>query len=177
MYPAYHHIYQTIILDQSGEKMYSTQSVMEILEEACMVNRSSYSGRIKAVRHALHYHKKTPLMINPQEFIYAIPTMSPKHYDCIWLFCLHIDTFSSAEGKTYVHFKNGNTLEVNCSKRVLTTQRERAAATMNHFTHLPVISVKIDSNRMGGGNEGGLSHPIIPPREIDNDFDQNEPLV
>ncbi|WP_064093117.1 competence protein ComK [Rossellomorea aquimaris] len=174
IFPANHEVYQTTILDQSGKEFFSTKSRIKILEEACFINRSSYDGRIKAVRHELNYHRKTPLMISPHDYIYAIPTMSPTHYDCIWLFHLHIDSVSSKQGKTYVQFKNGSTLEVNCSEKVLNRQRERAAATMNHFAPLPLISVKIDSNRMGGGNEGGMSLPPMDPGFIEKDLDNND---
>jgi competence protein ComK len=135
--PAYDGIHRSIIYDYSGRKTFSKKSIMEILDESCMAYRSTYDGRIKAVRHATKYLRKTPLMICPQEFIYCIPTMAPTHYDCIWLFCQHIESSSTSEGKTYIQFTNGEQLEINCSEKVITKQRERAAATMNHFASFP----------------------------------------
>ncbi|MGM0854958.1 MAG: competence protein ComK [Bacillota bacterium] len=135
--PAYDGIHQSVMYDYSGRKTFSEKSVMEILEDSCMVYRSTYDGRIKAVRHATKYLRKTPLMVCPQEFIYAIPTIAPTDYDCIWLFCQHIESTVTSEGKTYIQFTNGEQLEINCSEKVITKQRERAAATMNHFVSFP----------------------------------------
>jgi competence protein ComK len=141
--PAYHEVYKTIILDQSGEKRYSTKSIREILEENCIANGASYDGRIQSVRKALGYDKKTPLMISQQDYIFACPTISPDHYDCIWLFYRHIETFSMLEGKPYVHFKDGNKLEVNCSLDTLKRQRDRTANTMFYFSQPPFLSISI----------------------------------
>ncbi|BCB05803.1 competence protein ComK [Bacillus sp. KH172YL63] len=138
--PAYDGIHQSIVYDYSGRKWYSKRSVMDILDSSCMIYRSTYDGRIKAVRHAFDYFRKTPLMLCPQQFIYAIPTVAPTQYDCIWLFCQHIESSSSSEDKTYVHFTNGERMEINCSQKVFTKQRERAAAAMNHFSTIPNLS-------------------------------------
>ncbi|WP_179884870.1 competence protein ComK [Bacillus sp. AFS015802] len=138
--PAYDGIHQCRVHDFGGMKTLSTKSTKEILDESCMAYRSTYDGRIKAVRHAFDYLRKTPLMICPQQYIYAIPTMAPTDYDCIWLFCQHIESTSTREGKTYVHFTNGEKLEINCSESVIKRQRERAAVTMTHFSTIPTIS-------------------------------------
>lgn len=138
--PAYDGVQQSVIHDFDRRKTYSEKSSMEILNESCMAYRSTYDGRIKAVRHAFDYLRKTPLMICPQQYIYAIPTMAPTDYDCMWLFCQHIESTSTREGKTYVHFTNGEQLEINCSESVITRQRERAAITMTHFSTIPTIS-------------------------------------
>ncbi|KPL59401.1 hypothetical protein AM506_10560 [Rossellomorea vietnamensis] len=150
--PAYDGVHQSVVHDFDRRKTYSEKSSMEILDESCMVYRSTYDGRIKAVRHAFDYLRKTPLMICPQQYIYAIPTMAPTDYDCMWLFCQHIESTSTREGKTYVHFTNGEELEINCSESVITKQRERAAVTMTHFSTIPTIS---SMNR----NETGLYLP------------------
>jgi competence protein ComK len=149
LYPAYHERYRTTILDRSGEKIFSEKSIMELLDEACMLNGASYDGRVKAVRHVFPYFKKTPLMISKEPCIFAFPTMSPQHYECTWLFCMHIEDFTHSHDKTYVHFKNGCALEVDCSIKVLHTQRERAAAAMNHFVPIPLISLKVDNRGEG----------------------------
>jgi competence protein ComK len=133
LFPAYHHVYQTIIVDLSGKKIWSKKAAKEIINEACLDDGASYEGKIKAVRHALPYHRKTPLIINKDQHIYAFPTMSPNKYDCIWLFDLHILEISQTQDKTYITFINGSKLAVNCSIKVLNRQRERTAVTMNHF--------------------------------------------
>ncbi|MCA1061442.1 competence protein ComK [Rossellomorea aquimaris] len=138
--PAYDGIHQTVVHDFGRTKTSSKKSAMDILDESCLTYRSTYDGRIKAVRHAFRYPRKTPLMICPQQYIYAIPTKAPTDYDCIWLFCQHIESTSTSEGKTYVHFTNGEKLAINCSESVIMKQRERAAVTMTHFSTIPTIS-------------------------------------
>ncbi|MCA1055239.1 competence protein ComK [Rossellomorea aquimaris] len=141
VYPAYHERYQSVILNQTGKHVFSERSIMELMNEACMRNGASYDGRVKAVKHVLPYFRKTPVMISKEPYILAFPTVSPRNYECTWLFCTHIENFSHSNGKTYVHFKNGSMLEVSCSVRVLRTQLERAFATLNYF-----VSVHEDSN-------------------------------
>lgn len=138
--PSYDGIHQSIVHDFCGMETPRKKSAKEILDESCLAYRSTYDGRIQAVRHALDYPRKTPLMICPQQFIYAIPTKAPTDYDCMWLFCQHIDSTSTIEGKTYVHFTNGEKLAINCSENVITRQRERAAVTMTHFSTIPTLS-------------------------------------
>ncbi len=127
--PAYDGKNQTIIFDQSGNQVSYPHSKLKILDDACLVRASSYDGRIKAVRKALHYFNKTPLMICPQDSIYALPTISPQDYNCIWLFHHHIQEFFKEENKTYVSFKNGDRLLVNNSIYSLHKQWERTANT------------------------------------------------
>ncbi|MFL8939025.1 competence protein ComK [Rossellomorea oryzaecorticis] len=137
MYPAYHEVYQTILLDLSGKEIFSEKPMLRLIKEACMSNGASYDGKIKAVRHALRYHRKTPLMISKEQNIYAFPTMSPEHYDCIWLFHLHIKEFTSSGNTTLIHFKNGFSFEIKSSIDVLNKQRERSATLMNYFADFP----------------------------------------
>ncbi|MGM0865230.1 MAG: competence protein ComK [Bacillota bacterium] len=165
--PAYDGIHRSIIYDFSGRKTFSEKFVMEILDDSCLAYRSTYDGRIKAVRHATKYLRKTPLMICPQEFIYAIPTMAPTDYDCIWLFCQHIESTATSEGKTYIQFMNGEELEINCSEKVITKQRERAAATMNHFASFPSRSaMKRTESKL---YFPGLHPGILDSADITND--------
>lgn len=134
IYPAYHERYQSVILNQTGDHVFSKRSVKDLLDDVCMRNGASYDGRVKAVKHVLPYFRKTPVIISEDPYILAFPTMSPQHYECTWLFCSHIENFTHSNGKTFVHFKNGSMLEVSCSVRVLRTQMERASATLTYFS-------------------------------------------
>jgi competence protein ComK len=134
IYPAYHDRYQSVILNQTGDHVFSKKSVKDLLDDVCMRNGASYDGRVKAVKHVLPYFRKTPVIISEDPYILAFPTMSPQHYECTWLFCSHIENFSHTNGRTYVTFKNGSMLEVSCSVKVLRTQMERASATLTYFS-------------------------------------------
>jgi competence protein ComK len=166
VYPAYHEKYRSIILNRSGETIYSERSIKELIDEACMIGGASYDGRVKAVRHVFPYHKKTPLMVSEKPSIFAYPTMSPKHYKCIWLFCSHIEDFSRIKGKTFVHFKNGCMLEVACSVKVLRTQMERAAATMNHFAATPAVSLVIEKRKDEEDSADQKIHSSLLPVQL-----------
>ncbi|WP_243297784.1 competence protein ComK [Bacillus litorisediminis] len=137
--PAYDGMNQTIILDQHGNSNSNPQSKLKILDDACLVRACSYDGRIKAVRTALDYPNKTPLMICPQDSIYAFSTKSPQDYDCIWLFHHHIKAFFIEGNTPYVLFKNGYRLQVNCSIYSLHKQWERTANVITYFSSSKVI--------------------------------------
>jgi competence protein ComK len=155
VYPAYHERYQSVILNQTGEHIFSKRPVMDLLDDVCMRNGASYDGRVKAVKHVLPYFRKTPVIISEDPYILAFPTMSPQHYECTWLFCSHIENFSHTNGKTYVTFKNGSMLEVSCSVKVLRTQMERASATLNYFAS------GLDLPPAAGNPEESMSTPSV----------------
>jgi competence protein ComK len=159
MYPAFHETYQTVLLDFSGKEIFSEKPMLNIIKEACMENGSSYDGRIKAVRHVLPYHRKTPLMISREQNIYAFPTMSPEHYECIWLFHLHIQEFTAMNHKTLIHFKNGCSLKVDSSLEVLTKQRERSATLMTCFEEYPPSHF----NTLNTSQPKGRTFKFTPP--------------
>ncbi|MET3696994.1 competence protein ComK [Bacillus oleivorans] len=132
--PANDGMNQTIILDLFGNRFSHPHSKLKILDDACLVRACSYDGRIKAVRTALHYFNKTPLMICPQDSIFAMPTKSPHDYDCIWLFHHHIKAFFIEVSTPCVLFKNGYRLKVDCSIYSLHKQWERTANVTTYFS-------------------------------------------
>ncbi|OAT80892.1 hypothetical protein A6P54_12860 [Bacillus sp. MKU004] len=153
--PVYHELYQSILLDSSGEKIYSEKTTMELINEACMEDGASYDGKISAVRHALPYLRKTPLIINKEQQIYAFPTMSPTKFECIWLFHIHIKNFTSSQNHTIIKFLNDTTIKINCSLKVLTRQRERAAVMTSYFTASPIIPPRGFSTILYSNGRGG----------------------
>lgn len=132
--PCYDGIHKSKVVECTGEVIYSKMTVMEVLEESCIVYGSDYNGRIRAARRIFSYDKKTPLLVSQLDYIMAVPTESPDNDECIWLFSKHIDSTSTSRGQTFVHFTNGSKIEVNCSYEVLHKQLERGAATMTYFT-------------------------------------------
>src|SRR5690606_41148798 len=46
---------------------YSRDSVLTLIDQACMMFASTYEGRVKATRHNLKQHKKTTLLISRSE--------------------------------------------------------------------------------------------------------------
>jgi competence protein ComK len=170
MYPVYHSVYQTILLDSNRGKIFSEKTIMELISEACMEDGASYDGKIQAVRHALPYLRKTPLIINKEQQIYAFPTMSPTKFDCIWLFHLHIKKFTSFQEYTIITFINGTTLKINCSIKVLMRQRERAAVTMSYFAASPNVPAReLSSTSYPIGNGGHILQQVQATFDHENE--------
>ncbi|OCA88905.1 competence protein ComK [Pseudobacillus wudalianchiensis] len=128
----HHPDYNTIIYDRKGI-YYSKKTVKKILEEACLQRFCTYDGRIKSMRKRTRYFKKTPLLICPDEDIYAFPTMSPAKHGCGWFFANLVRTFKMKKGQLIVTFVNGLQLPVDCSLKVFKQQLERTATCMNYY--------------------------------------------
>lgn len=128
----YHPEFNTRIYDVEGI-FYTTQTIKQLLEEACEKRFADYNGRINAVRKAFPYYQKTPLIICLNEMLYAIPTISPKDYNCKWIFPDHIKDYIKKSGRQYVVFKNGLRMMINCSEKTILHQQERARNCLVHF--------------------------------------------
>jgi competence protein ComK len=128
----YHPEYNSRIYDVNG-MYYTGRTNQELLDQACELRCTDYNGRINAVRKAFSYDKKTPLVICPIEMIYAIPTKSPKDYDCKWIFPDHIEKLLRKAKHPQILFKNGLTMEINCSYNTFKKQQERARNSLIHF--------------------------------------------
>lgn len=129
----YHPEFNTKIYDLTGI-YYSKQTVKEILEKSCKLYGSSYRGRIDAIRNALPYWGRTPLMLSPERMLYAFPTKSPDDFTCRWIFPAHIHTHIMENNHLYVLFKNGMKVELNCSLSTYLRQKEKTAHCLTHFS-------------------------------------------
>ncbi|RNF39474.1 competence protein ComK [Planococcus salinus] len=72
------------VVTKHGE-YYSRLSALGLIDKTCMLYASTYEGRVKATRHNLKQHKKTPILIST-DGVAAYPTKSPFHPDCVWVF-------------------------------------------------------------------------------------------
>lgn len=129
--PINHMNYQTIV-DTTTEKFYVKKTPFEIIKESCLQYFSSYEGRREAVKYMTGYTHKSPIPISTTLHIYAFPTLSPSHPDCIWFFSHHIkkieeltDKYTS-DYRTIVHFRDGSTLKTDISSYILKNQLKRA---------------------------------------------------
>ncbi|MGV3464809.1 MAG: competence protein ComK [Heyndrickxia sp.] len=129
----YHPEFNTKIYELGGI-YYSKQTMKEILRKSCEHYCSTYEGRIKVVRNALSYWRRTPLMVCQFELIYAFPTKSPDDFSCRWIFPAHIHTHIIENNHLYVKFKNGMKVELNCSLNTYLKQKERTAHCLSHFS-------------------------------------------
>lgn len=134
---ANHPTFATIIYDLHGI-FYSRKTAMQLLNEACiLLGGADYRGKIAAIRHNFGYLMKTPLIINHEKEIYAVPTKSPTRSDCRWVFPHHIKYYTIKNGTIYVVFDNGLVFPVNCSEYTLKQQLKRAAHCFLHYNNPP----------------------------------------
>ncbi|QQZ10041.1 competence protein ComK [Heyndrickxia vini] len=132
---ANHFELNTKIYDVEGI-FYTKQTINQLLEQACGLYCTDYRGRIAAVRNAFQYDRKTPLVISPDEMLYAIPTHSPKTYHCKWIFPDHVKDAKKVLRHLHIYFYNGLTLEIDISKKTFDTQVERARNSLVHFANI-----------------------------------------
>ncbi|MGO1057855.1 competence protein ComK [Planococcus sp. FY231025] len=113
--------------------MYSPLSAMQLIDRTCMLYASTYEGRVKANRHNLKQHKKTPILIS-NDGVAAFPTKSPSHPECIWIFNHDYRTEKVSPGKTRIIYeKYGITLDLDVSIHTLEKQRTRMYEMLYYY--------------------------------------------
>ena len=129
--------YNTIVLTPK-EKFYIRMSPLEIIKESCSKSFLTYEGSSAVIRKKLGIKYKVPLPINTALGIYAFPTMSSTHRDCIWLFYHRIEWIEdisqkSKKFKSKVHFIDGTSLSLTVSTYTLNKQSRRVKQCIDKF--------------------------------------------
>src|SRR5690625_4881050 len=89
--------YESIVLEK--ENVYCVrQSPINIIKATCEEDWTTYEGRKNIIAKRLNLPHKTPMMVSQKNKIFAYPTLSPKKYNCSWVF-LHIAVETRKEGK------------------------------------------------------------------------------
>ena len=113
---------------------YSRDSVLTLIDKACMMFASTYEGRVKATRHNIKQHKKTTLLIS-EDGLAAYPTKSPGKPDCVWIFNHQYRLEAIAPNRTRILFDEFNvSTEVNVSIGILQKQRSRMYEMMYFYS-------------------------------------------
>ncbi|HLR67200.1 MAG TPA: competence protein ComK [Virgibacillus sp.] len=95
--PALHMDYESIVLER--ENVYCVrQNPLNIIKATCEDDWTTYEGRKNIIAKRLNLPHKTPMMLSQEDKIFAYPTLSPKKYNCSWIF-LHIVVETGKEGK------------------------------------------------------------------------------
>jgi competence protein ComK len=124
--------YRAIVLS-AFEKYYVKGSPFDIVKASCERDFTTYEGRVDAVKSRTVYRKKLPTPINTARKIFAFPTMSPNHSDCIWLFYHRIQAIKELksqprnEHQSIVQFTDGSHLPLSISFYTLKKQYTRTA--------------------------------------------------
>ncbi|MFC0525320.1 competence protein ComK [Pontibacillus salicampi] len=132
-----HPQYQTKVKDSRDDRHLAARH-LDILNEACMERGASYKGKKEAVVRYLHMYHKVPIVIDPIFGIVTFPTVSPKRFDCMWIFPLNVLDYEPRDSnEVLVTFKDHSTLIVPVSYKVFKNQMERAAMCLQHFAYRP----------------------------------------
>ncbi|MBU9711684.1 competence protein ComK [Evansella tamaricis] len=136
--PVFHMYYSTVVWE-GDTIIYVKAPCYKILDDSCLPRGASYDGRRTAVIRKIGTKIKVPILVCRQEEIYAIPTMSPKNYNCIWIFYHHVDDIAidkNRPGKCIVIFKSGNQLPLDVSYYVMSKQLGRTARCITVFSSM-----------------------------------------
>jgi len=124
---------KTKVVTKNGE-FYSRLPALQLLDRACMLYASTYDGRVKATRHNLKQHKKTPILISSEDGVAAFPTKSPTHADCAWIFNHDYRTeFVSATRTRIIYEKHNVTIELDVSIHTMEKQRTRMYEMLYYY--------------------------------------------
>lgn len=112
---------------------YSRDSVLSLIDQACMLAASTYEGRIKANRHNLKHFKKNTLSI--RDGLSGYPTHSPNHPDCVWILN-HDNRFESlGPNRPRIHYDRWAVqIDVNVSVNILKKQKMRMPEMLYFYT-------------------------------------------
>ena len=130
--------YSTLIIAEN-KTSYTTKTQVQLINEACLQQWTTYEGRKAAVMHHMNMKRKVPIPICPIENITLLPTHAITHFDNHWLVeqqILKIDRVKDKKHAAMVTFKNGMTHEIPCSPYSIQKQMERAYQCMYTMQHL-----------------------------------------
>ncbi|MDQ0207004.1 competence protein ComK [Alkalicoccobacillus murimartini] len=131
--------YVTIVKEENTTYLVK-KTPRQLLEAACLLNGSSYLGRIEYIRKLLGLRNKVPVLISERQSIIAGPTHSPTHPDCVWFFASHVLTSRSCKkhGKngTLITFRDHSSLFVDISVSQFTSALNKARICQGMLNHL-----------------------------------------
>ncbi|WP_369901778.1 competence protein ComK [Bacillus manliponensis] len=99
-------VYQTKIFDIDGQ-FYSKKTPLELIKDSCLTQTySTYEGRRHAIQQKYNIKNNVPIPLDHRTYLCAIPTSSPKRWDCSWIFYGQVERFDSHGKDTKIHFYN-----------------------------------------------------------------------
>lgn len=106
-------------IEEIDDTYYSMQPSLKIIDQACILRGSSYTGRANAMKKLFKIGYNPPILIDEHQDLYTFATRSPHHEDCIWIFTKNIIRIEHGDKYSIIHFKGNKTLRVRLSKRRL----------------------------------------------------------
>ncbi|MFB4165218.1 competence protein ComK [Alteribacillus sp. JSM 102045] len=134
--PAFEIEGQSKIYERNKGVMLVEEKSMNIISEGCLLGGSSYDGRKDAVKYRTGVKSKIPVPMNVFKKIGAMPTHSPRLYECHWLFPYHIKSISphpDQELHSVITFYDGQELHIDVSPYSLRLQKMKAFEAFTIF--------------------------------------------
>jgi competence protein ComK len=101
---------------------------IEVIDRSCRFFGSSLQGRKEGTKDIMGVTHKAPIVIDPSNFIYFFPTLSPSRDQCAWISHSYVRTIQSKRGNaTFLLFSNHETITLPVSKGSLENQLYRTA--------------------------------------------------
>ncbi|MFD1739145.1 competence protein ComK [Bacillus salitolerans] len=100
---------------------------IEIMDRSCRFFGSSLQGRREGTREIMGITHKAPIVIDPSNYIYFFPTLSPSREQCAWISHAYVKSIKATEHQTTLQFSNHELIDLSISKGSLENQLYRTA--------------------------------------------------
>ncbi len=101
---------------------------IDIIEKSCRFFGSSLKGRREGTKEIMGITHKAPIVIDPTNYIYFFPTLSPNRPQCAWISHSFVQNIQSCEyDDTILVFSNQKSIQLPVSKGSLENQLYRTA--------------------------------------------------
>lgn len=124
IFPNRHTEYQSRVWHDNKQYLVA-QTPLDIIRQSSLYYWVSYEGMQAVIRERMGYVQKLPTLISYYKKIYAFPTHSPKHINCMWFTLDHILQIEKKNRATIITFKNYQQMKVDVSERIIQNQLER----------------------------------------------------
>jgi competence protein ComK len=97
-----------------------------LIKRNCLLNGSSYEGRLKSSDYLINCKYKTPILVNDKHNLIFFPTNSTRLQTCSWISCGIIVKIYRSERGTSILFNTDVVITINISFYVIYNQYLRA---------------------------------------------------
>jgi competence protein ComK len=117
----------SLVKEIDGEYLVKMKPV-DIIERSCRFFGSSLKGRREGTKDIMGITHKAPIVIDPTNFIYFFPTLSPSRQQCAWIAHSFVQSIQSSHyDETLLVFSNREKIILPVSKGSLENQLYRTA--------------------------------------------------
>lgn len=110
---------------------FSEKTLLELINDACLMYASTLEGRKRAVMETFNYYKP-PVIIAPYNLSF-FPTASYNNYDCALIFNHPFRFLQSKKGVSLLRFYDAIDITVSASMHTLIQQHQRLHTVINYF--------------------------------------------